>query len=306
MSSNELFSDESGTPAARPNSKVSRRSSGKVARRSPGRKLGVKGVGRLIFGLILLVGTFAGLTVEAVITAGPAFAASAVTCIDPASAGTATTFHAGVASYYTVECEEETGISGTSAYPTITVNTSTLPADGTPTLATGAACTTATSGSGASEEYIEECEYSDTPTAADESGTAYTANFTATPGSFTGSTLTPITSGTLSVTINAPTVTCIDPASGGTSSTFYEGSSNSYTVECEETSGLSSEHRVPELDPHRQRLVAGRWQPDLRHLHLQQPGLHHRHLRIGHHRGVHPRVRTRRHADRRPTAAATR
>ena len=82
--------------------------------------------------------------------------------------------------------------------------------------------------------------------AADESGTAYTANFTATPGAFSGSTLTPITSGTLSITINAPTVTCIDPASGGTATTFFEGSTNSYTVECEEASGLSSQTAYPQ------------------------------------------------------------
>ena len=247
MSSNELFSDESGTPTPGPTSKATTRpSSGKAVSRSSGRKLGLKGVGRLSLGLILLIGTFIGLTVEAVITASPAFAASAVTCIDPASGGTATTFHAGVTgSSYTVECEEETGISGTSAYPTITVATNTLPADGNPTLASGSSCTTTTTGSGASEEYVEECAFKDSATAADESATPYTATFTATPGAFTGSTLTPITSGTLSVTINAPTVTCIDPAAGGTAATFHEGFTSSYTVECEEQSGLSSVTAYP-------------------------------------------------------------
>ena len=189
MHSDELFSDEASAPEPRRNTPP--------VRRPAGRKLGVKGMGRLVFGLILLIGTFAGLTVEAVVTAAPAFAVSGVTCIDPASGGTSTTFHAGATSYYLVECEEETGISGTSAYPTISVNTSTLPADGNPTLATGSSCSTTTTGSSTTEEYIEECKYTDTPTAADESGTAYTANFTATPGAFSGSTLTPITSGTL-------------------------------------------------------------------------------------------------------------
>jgi len=238
MFSDELFSDDSDAAEA------PRRAGG--LRRPKGPRHGFKRLGRLGFALILLVGTFAGLTVEAVITAVPAFAAQAVSCIDPASGGSSTTFHAGVASSsYTVECEEETGISGTSAYPTITVNTDNLPVDGNPTLASGSSCTQSHSGNGATEEWIEECNLTDSPTAADESGTAYTATFTATPGSFTGSTLTPITSGTLSVTINAPTVTCIDPASGGTSTTFYEGSASSYTVECEEQSGDSGVSAYP-------------------------------------------------------------
>ena len=81
MSSNELFSDESGTPEPRRSSQA--------ARRPSGRKLGVKGVGRLLLGLVLLIGTFAGITAEAVLTAGPAFAAGTYTCTTPASGGTA-------------------------------------------------------------------------------------------------------------------------------------------------------------------------------------------------------------------------
>ena len=158
--------------------------------------------GRLVASVTLVLGTFVGITAGAIIaTAGPAGAAQAVTCIDPASGGTSTTFHEGVASFYLVECEEETGISGTSAYPTIAVNSNTLPPDGSPTLATGSGCTTTTSGSGATEEYIEECKFSDTATTSDAG--SYAATFTATPGSFTGSTLVPTTSGTLTVAINA-------------------------------------------------------------------------------------------------------
>jgi hypothetical protein len=232
MTSNELFSDEAGASEA-----------GRApAERSPSRrKLGVKGSGRLIYGLILLIGTFVGITVDAVITAAPAFAAQANACIDPATAGSAQTFYAGVASStYTVECEEETGISGTSAYPTISIATDNLPADGNPALATGASCTTATSGSGTTEEYIEECKFSDSPTVADESATPYTATFTSTPGAFAGSTLTASTSGTLSVTISAPNVSCIDPAAAGTAATWHEGVTSTYTVECEQQSGVSS------------------------------------------------------------------
>ena len=241
--SSELFSDEAGaseTPQGTPASK--RRPS---LRRQSGRKLGLRGMGRLFFGLVLMVGTLAGLAAGAVITALPASAAQAVTCTAPASGGSSTTFHAGVTSSYPVACQEETGISGTSAYPTIAVNTSNLPADSNPTLATGAGCTQSHSGSGTSEEWIETCGYSASPSAADESGTAYTANFTATPGAFSGSTLSPITSGTLSVTVNAPTVTCIDPAAAGSATTFFENSTNSYTVECEEQSGISSVSAYP-------------------------------------------------------------
>ena len=179
------------------------------------------------------------------LTATPALAAQALTCIDPAAAGSSATFIVGTAAKYTVECEEETGVSGTSAYPTVAVATDTLPADGNPALASGASCTTATSGSGATEEYIEECALSDTPTTADPSGSPYTATFTATPGSFTGSTLTPITSGTLTVTVKAATVSCIDPASGGSSTTFAEGVAASYTVECEDQSGISGVTAYP-------------------------------------------------------------
>ncbi len=198
----------------------------------------------MILGIVLIVGTFAGFTVDAVLTAGPAAAAQANSCIDPASGGTAQTWHEGVTgSSYTVECEEETGISGTSAYPTITINTDTVPADGGPTLNSGAACTTGTSGSGATEEYIEECAFKDSPTATD-AGT-YAATFTSTPSAFAGSTLTASNSGNLNITIAAPTTTCIDPASGGTAATWHEGVTSTYLVECEEQSGESGVTAYP-------------------------------------------------------------
>ncbi len=237
MFSEELFADDAAAP------EVGR--SRPQHRRSGAGKLGFKGVGRLGLALILVIGTFVGLTVDAVLTAAPAFAAQANACTTPASGGTAVTWHAGVANTESIVCQEETGISGTSAYPTISVNTDTLPADGNPTLATGASCTTSTSGSGTTEEYIETCKFTDTPTAADESGTAYTASFTSTPAAFTGSTLTATNSGTLSVTINAPTVTIIDPAAAGTAATWHEGVTSSYTVEAEEQSGISGVTAYP-------------------------------------------------------------
>ncbi len=67
----------------------------------------------------------------------------------------------------------------------INIATGSLPADGNPTFATSTssspACTTGTSGSGTTEEYILECALADTPTSAD-AGT-YPLTFTATgPG----------------------------------------------------------------------------------------------------------------------------
>jgi hypothetical protein len=251
MSSNELFSDESGTPAPQRASTASQRPSG--------RNLGVKGVGRLIFGLILLIGTFAGITVEAVIAASPASATTITQCTAPASGGTAQTFVEGTAATYSVACEGESGVSGTTAYPSsITIASGALPVSGDLTLASGAGCAQSTSGSGTTEEYIEECKFSDSPTVADESATPYTATFTSTPGAFAGSTLTASTSGTLSVTISAPTVSCIDPAAAGTAATWHEGVTSTYTVECEQQSGVSSCDRLSELGRCSHRRPAGR------------------------------------------------
>ena len=77
-------------------------------------------------------------------------------------AAPASTFYENAADSYTVECEAQSGVSGTSAYPSsIAIASGSLPADGNPTFATSTsstpACTHATSGSGATEEYILEC-----------------------------------------------------------------------------------------------------------------------------------------------------
>ena len=116
MSSNELFSDESGAPEPRRSSQA--------ATRPSGRKLGSKGLGRLILGLVLVVGTFTGLTAEAVLTAAPAFAAGTYTCTTPASGGTAATYYTGVANTGSVVCYGISGVTSTTAYPaSITLNT---------------------------------------------------------------------------------------------------------------------------------------------------------------------------------------
>ena len=110
-----------------------------------------------------------------VVTAAPAAAAQAVTCIDPAGASTTTvttTWANGEASNYNVECEEETGISGTSAYPTINIasGAANLPANATfggaatsSTCGVGSGATTTTSSSGTTEQYITICAMSGTP-----------------------------------------------------------------------------------------------------------------------------------------------
>jgi uncharacterized repeat protein (TIGR01451 family) len=233
MSSNELFSDESGTPTPQRASTASQRPSG--------RNLGVKGVGRLIFGLILLIGTFAGITVEAVIAASPASATTITQCTAPATGGTAQTFVEGTAATYSVACEGESGVSGTTAYPSsITIASGALPVSGDLTLASGAGCAQSTSGSGTTEQYILTCKITGTPTAAD-AGT-YPLTFSATASPNGGSNAT---SGTLTLTVAAPTVTCIDPASGGTAATWHEGVTSSYTVECEEVSDISGVTAYP-------------------------------------------------------------
>ena len=238
MPSDELFSDQPGAPEA---SGVSVRPRNRDKSRN---KLSLRRYARVLLGPILVMGTLAGTAIEATIAATPAAAAQANGCIDPATGGSSQTFVEGVpSSTYTVECEEETGISGTSAYPTITIATGSLPADGSPSLASGASCSTATSGTGATEEYIEECKLTDSPTSSD--GGTYPLTFTSTPGTFAGSTLSPATSGTLTVTISPPAVTCIDPASGGTAATWHEGVTSSYTVECEQQSDVSGVTAYP-------------------------------------------------------------
>ena len=167
-------------------------------------------------------------------------------CTAPASGGTATTFKAGIANSYSVVCYG-TGFASANAgnYPaSITLNSGTLPADASEATSTSSspACTQSTSGSGITEEYILTCPVTETPTAADE-GTYGPITFSATPGANGGNTAT---TGPWTLTVGAaPAVTCIDPASGGTSSTFYENTSNSYTVECEAQSGVSGTTAYP-------------------------------------------------------------
>ena len=77
-----------------------------------------------------------------------------------------------------------------------------MPGDGSPTFATSTssspACTTGTSGSGATEEYILECALADSPTSADSG--SYPFTFTATGAGGVGT----ATSGTLTVNVAQP------------------------------------------------------------------------------------------------------
>ncbi len=102
-----------------------------------------------------------------------------------------------------------------TAYPSsIAIASGSLPVDGNPNFATSTsrspACTTGTSGSGATEEYILECALAATPTVADAG--SYPFTFTATGPGGAGT----VTSGTLTVTVSPPTTTCSTPAAGGT------------------------------------------------------------------------------------------
>jgi uncharacterized repeat protein (TIGR01451 family) len=244
MSSNELFSDESGTPASRRPSTAARRPSGRNLG-VKGRGLGVKGVGRLVFGLILLIGTFAGLTTEAVLTAGTAGAATPTyTCSTPASGGTSATFYTGITNTESVACYGVSGVSGTTAYPaSITLNAGTLPPGSTQGTSTSStpACTTSTSGSGTTEEYILTCAISDNPTPA-QTGSYPGITYAVAPGTDGG---TGITSGALGITVSNTTQTCIDPATAGTSVKFIAGYTNTYTVECENETHVSGQTQYP-------------------------------------------------------------
>ena len=188
------------------------------------------------------------------------------TCIDPASAGSTTTFDEGTTAFYTVECEESTGVSGAVSYPKqISIasgafagstpffpgggSTGTEP--GAPGTGTGtnstSACGTTTSGTGATEEAILECDFQDSSVSADAAGNPnlFTFNATNVVGVTSGNGTSGQNSGNLGVNVQPSTVTCIDPAAAGTTTTFYEGGSGSYSVECESTSGISGVTAYP-------------------------------------------------------------
>ncbi len=199
--------------------------------------------GRLGLGMLLVLSAFTGTVALGITTATPAFAAGTYTCTTPASGGTAVTFYTGVANSESVVCYGTSGVSGTTAYPaSITVNTGSLPPGSTEATSTSStpACTTSTSGTGTTEHYILTCPITDTPTSGQVG--SYPVTFTANPGTDGG---TAGTSGTLTVTVANTTQTCIDPASGGTSTTFYTGASNSYTVECEIETHVSGQSQYP-------------------------------------------------------------
>ena len=146
-----------------------------VSPRSAGR---LDAIRRRLSGSFKTVGTItllAGLlsVAGAAIAAAPAAAAQALTCTAPSGASTTTTtttFVDGQASSYNVECEEETGASGTFAYPaSISITTGTLPTGATyaganqTTCCTSAGGTTTTSGTGTTEEYVLICNIAYTP-----------------------------------------------------------------------------------------------------------------------------------------------
>ena len=179
---------------------------------------------------------------------------STPTCIDPATAGTTTTFYEGTNSKYTVECEDTSGVSGVPAYPSQLAetgslswggSTATFGTGGGSTCSTSSGGTTTTSGSGTTEDYILECSLADSPVPADAGSHTSTYQATNSVGVSSGNGTSGANSGTLTVNVTTDTVTCIDPASGGSSATFAEGTDATYQVECEDTSGISGVTAYP-------------------------------------------------------------
>ncbi len=162
------------------------------------------------------------------------------TCIAPASGGTATQMAPGSTNTYTVQCENQTHVSGQAQYPSsITIASGGLPADANQTFATSTssspACTQSTSGSGTTEQYILNCAFTATPTAADAG--SYPLTFTSTVNGVT------LTSGTLTITVAPETEACTAPAPTGTSTTFNSsdaGTNNSFSVACYGTGTLAA------------------------------------------------------------------
>ncbi len=177
------------------------------------------------------------------------------TCIDPATGGSTTTFFEGTAnSAYTVECEDQSGVTGSASYPTQIAETGSLSWGGsTATFGTGGGstcstangATTTTSGTGTVEFYILECALKDSPVPADAGTHVTTYQATNSVGVSSGNGTSGANSGNLTVNVTTDTPTCIDPASGGSSATFAEGTVAAYQVECEETSGVTGVTAYP-------------------------------------------------------------
>ncbi len=210
----------------------------------------------------------------------------------PASGGTATTFKEGIANTYSFSCY---GTGFSSAIPgTTRPRSPSTPAPCRPTPrghppSSSPACTTSTSGSGLTEEYILSAP---SPRPPRHRRGSY-GELHRHPGCQRrqhGHV------GHLTVNVARINPTCLDPASGGTATTFYAGAAGSYTVECEARAASPERPPIRPRSPS-QRAPCRRWQPDLRHLDLEQSGRHHRHLGVGDDRGVHPRVRPGRHAE---------
>ena len=113
-----------------------------------------------------------------------------------------------------------------------------------------------------------------------------------------------MTTGTWNLTVAGINLTCIDPASGGTASTFYENVANTYTVECEAQSGVSGTSAYPTSIAIASGSLPADGNPTFATSTSSSPACTH-HLGIGRHRGVHPRVRHGRDADRGRTTAPT-
>ena len=195
--------------------------------------------GRLGLGLLLVLSVFGGTITLALTGATPAVAAGASTlCSTPASGGTSVSFYEGGSNSTTVVCYGISGATRTTVYPSaIKRDLGRAPADATFQTTTVQGCTQSTSGSGTTEQYRLTCTITETPTTSDVG--SYTPKFTAT-ASPNGGTATQ--SGTLTLTVVAPTTTCTTPASGGTAVSFYQGGSNTESIVCQGTNSLVADY----------------------------------------------------------------
>ncbi len=224
-----------------------RRIFGSRGREGGSQRSGLNRFGRLGLGFLGVLSILTGTVALSITAATPAGAAGTYTCTTPASGGTSVTFYDGIANSESIVCYGTSGVSGTTAYPaSITLASGSLPADATEATSTTSspACTQSTSGSGTTEHYILTCPIAETPTAGDN-GT-YTGTFSANPGTDGG---TAVISGALSLTVGAlpaPTYTCTTPASGGTSVTWYDGSTaQTESPVCYGISGVSGVTAYP-------------------------------------------------------------
>ena len=191
-----------------------------------------------------------GLTVEAALTASPAFAAGTYTCTTPASGGTCghLLHRSGQLAEHRLlrreRGERDDRLPGLD-HPQHRYPARRAPSRATTTTSTPP-CTQSTSGSGTTEHYILTCPLTDNPSPS-QTG-SYPVTFIANPGTDGG---TATVSGTDTITVSNTTQACIAPASGGTSTTWAPGLHEHLHRAVRERDPRLGPGPVPEFDRHR-------------------------------------------------------